>query len=254
MCRKISCTNLRATLVFGLIVLIITSEFALRDRRDHIEETLATVFVESIAFALAKYLVALGAALLLAVVFLAIQLCVELIGYLIHSPDYPTLRRGPYIRLWLLLLLPAVCFASAVSLCGTFVFGNRRLALFLVFFVLWLAPFFAGNSISFADITGNGYYVNSVQPFYGAIEHAYVNRAIELNGETPPDPSHPPAPGSIVFSLNEVRPQLVQALNSWPSDLDQLVHTQLLYGGAAIAFILLALWRFRRFQPDGARA
>lgn len=245
------------TLLLGLVVMVVTSEFALRDRRDRIEETLATIPVSNVGYAFAKYLVVLGAALFLASVFLVTQLVVELVGHFLNPTDFPALWLGRYIRLWLLLPLPAVLFASALSLFGTFLLGNRRLMLFLLFFLIWLAPFYLSAGLRFSDITGQNYYIVSAHAYYAAIEHTYADNAIRLNGDIPPDQLPPGAliaPGSDVFSLSEVRSGLLNALNTWPNDLDVLVEAQLKYVAAAGVLVLLALWRFRRYQAEGAKS
>ncbi|MGH2514489.1 MAG: hypothetical protein ACRDHP_02430, partial [Ktedonobacterales bacterium] len=140
---------------------------------------------------------------------------------------------------------------------GTFLLGNRRLILFLLFFLVWLAPFYLSAGLHFSDITGQNYDIVSAQAYYTDIEHRYADRAIRLNGGTPADqlpPGATLAPGSDVFSLNEVRPALLSALNSWPNDLDVLVTTQLKYVALAGVLVLLALWRFRRYSVEGAKA
>jgi hypothetical protein len=240
-------------LVMGLLILLVTSEHVLRNRRDRIEETLATLPIGTPAYALAKYLVSFGAALLLSVVFLIAQIAVQIIGYLAQTPDYPTLALEPDVRLWALLLVPVAFFASAVGFLGTVLLGNRRLILFLLFFALWLAPYYVSTSIlNFADVTANNYHTGSALSYYDDVTHVYLDKAIRLSGHTPIDEGGNPD-AHYTLSLAPVRSQLVAALNTWPYDLWRLVQTQLIYCGIALVFVTLSLWQFRRFHSGDER-
>lgn len=246
---------LPGSLVLGLLILIVTSEYVLRDRRDHIEETLATLPIVTPAYGLAKYLVALGVALLLSMVFLVAQMGVQVIGYLLQTPDYPTLALEPDVRLWAILLVPVAFFASAIGFLGTILLGTRRLILFLLFFALWLAPYFISNSaLNFADITASHYNNNSALPHYESITHNFLTKSIELTGHIPPGQPGASPPGSYSASLAPVRTQLIVALNSWPPDLWRLVQSQLIYCGVALILVALAILLFRRYQPGGEQA
>lgn len=241
-------TFIAVTTLLGLVVLIVTTEFLLRDRRDRIEEVLATAPLNNGAYALAKYLVAAGGALLLAITVLVALLCVQVVLHLTGSHDYPTLWFGRYAHLWLLLLVPAALFASAASFLGTYVFGKNRLILYALFFVLWLVPLITGSTVqSYPDLTGQQFMRDHATPYYERVERTYI---VAAGGPRPGQP-HDQQPTS--FSLLPQADALIAAVNTWPPDMSDLMTTRLEELGAACILVLGGIWRFQRFHTESAK-
>ncbi len=241
-------TFVAATTLLGLVVLIVTTEFLLRDRRDRIEEVLATAPLNNGAYAVAKYLVAAGGALLLAITVLVALLCVQVVLHLTGSHDYPTLWFGRYAHLWLLLPVPAALFASAASFFGTYVFGKNRLLLYALFFALWLVPLIIGSSVqSYLDLTGQQFMRDHAAPYYQRVERPFI---VTAGG---PRLGQSPAQQPPSFSLLPQKDALIAAVNTWPPDISDLVTTRLEELGAACVFVLCGVWRFQRFHAESAR-
>lgn len=237
---------LNATTLLGLLILVIATELLLKDRRDRIEEVLATAPIGTVTFALAKFVVVLGAAILVTVVFALALLGTQIAGYLLGSGAYPTISISPYLQLWVLLPLPAAVIASALSFLGTVLFGNRRLVLYLVFTLLWLAPYTNALPSAYPDVIGHKYANDVASVYYGKIENSFAGRARDLaqqaGGSAGGD-----APGQLAYTLEPLKTPLLEALNTWPP-LGDFVLARMGYVAVAGLFVAFGCWRFRRFQ------
>lgn len=239
---------LNATTLLGLLIVIITTELLLKDRRDRIEEVLATIPLATKSYALAKFVVVLGSAVLITVLFAFALIGTQIAGHLAGMDAYPSIVIGAYLLLWLILPLPAAIFASALSFVGTVFLGNRRLVLYLVFILFWLAPYTNALPSTYPDVLGHKYANDVVTVYYVNIEQKFAARA---RASTQQSSSGATGEGTnqAPFTVEPLKASLFDALNSWPP-LKDFVIGRIGFIVLASLFVALGCWRFKRYQPQ----
>jgi hypothetical protein len=123
---------------------------------------------------------------------------------------------------------------------------GRRIFFYILFFSVWFLPVLA--VVHFADITGISYIRNVATPYYGQIEDKIAASVGAPIGTGPGiHPTNPPS-----FSLEPAKGKLIQAVNTWPPDVNRLLQQQLVYLLLALCCNFAGMLAFRRFLKDRA--